>query len=85
MTEKQNRILENKLVTNLDEVKTEMTGAIDTIAQRQDIVEKEKQNLREQFVDIKEQLAEIKKATEGPQVNKNVPSYAEILQTFGER
>ena len=83
MTEKQNKILEDKLVTKLDEVKAEMTGAIDTIAQRQDVVEKEQQNLKEQFDDIKEQLVEIKKAAEGTQVDSNVRSYAEILQSCG--
>ena len=81
MTEKHNKIFEDKIVTKLDEIKSEMTGVIDTIAQRQDVVEKEQQNLKEQFDDFRGQLVEIKKAIDGPQVDGNVPSYAEILQS----
>lgn len=84
MTEKQNKIFEEKLVTKLDEVKTEMTGAIDTIAKRQDTVEKEQKIMKEQFEDIKEQLVEIKKTAERPQLDRSVPTYSEILQSCGD-
>ena len=79
MTEKQNRDIEERIVTKMEQVKNEMTGAINDISVKQNVMEKDQQNLKEEVQDIKEQMTVIKNTLKIPQV----PSFSEILQGSG--
>ena len=78
MTEKQNSDIEARVGNRLDDVKKEMTGAIQTVAERQDTMDKEQQSMKQQMETMREQMIEIKKIAETS--TSDVPAYAEILQ-----
>ena len=61
MTEKQNSDIEARVGNRLDDVKKEMTGAIQTVAERQDTMDKEQQSMKQQMETMREQMIEIKK------------------------
>ena len=83
MTEKQNRDIEARVGNRLDDVKKEMTGAIQTVADRQDNMEREQQSMKEQMLEMKEQMIDMKKVADIPKAAKNLPSIVEVVQRTG--
>ena len=93
MIEKQNKDIEEKLGNKLDDVKKELSGAIQVVHERQDKMETEQLSMKEQMVSLKEQMADIKKIAEvgteqhqlqEPQQNTVPGSYSDALQSSSQ-
>jgi hypothetical protein len=61
MIEKHNKDIEDKLGNKLEDVKKELSGAIQVVHERQDKMETEQVDLKEQIVSLREQMVDIKK------------------------
>ena len=64
MIEKQNKDIEEKLGDKLEDVKKEMSGAIKIVADRQDKMETEQMDMKDQMGLLRAQMEDIKKIAE---------------------
>ena len=80
MNEKQFKKIEEKVASQLETVKKDLTGTIDKISERQDTMDNEQKVVKKQMESMQEQMKEIKSLAQSQQAatfsDKNSVSYA---------
>ena len=70
MNEKQCKEIESRVAGQLESVKKDLTGAIDKVNKRQDTMETEQNELKDQMGNMHEKIEEIKKITQAAQTKQ---------------